>query len=107
MCAGSDGKDACLGDSGGPLTVLQNGTYVQVGITVFGTINNKNHNQCGSNGNYGVYTDVLQYRSFIESVAGALPTLNSPNIANDGTGNSSSSLFVNFFLFLSILLLFF
>ena len=92
MCAGEDGKDSCSGDSGGPLTVIQNGTFIQIGLVHSGTVAGDNQVQCGANGNYGVYTDVFKYRSFIDSVL---------------AGNSSASLFINFFLLFSILLFFF
>ena len=98
MCAGENGKDSCSGDSGGPLTVIQNGTFIQIGLVHSGTVAGDNQVQCGANGNYGVYTDVFKYRSYIESVAGTLP--------NDGAGDSSS-LIINFFLLISILLFFF
>lgn len=62
ICAGWDegGHDSCQGDSGGPLAVLDgDGCPVVVGLTSFG-------NGCGQPGNYGVYTRVSQYRTWIE-----------------------------------------
>ncbi|XP_065086010.1 serine protease 55-like [Ochlerotatus camptorhynchus] len=63
FCAGGDNKDACGGDSGGPIQVERadlDGTLVPliVGIISFGT-------PC-SNGSLGVYTRVASYRDWIE-----------------------------------------
>jgi secreted trypsin-like serine protease len=59
MCAGGEvGKDACKGDSGGPLHVLYNGLYMQVGITSFG------ETRCEI-GRPGVYTRVTEYMDWI------------------------------------------
>ncbi|XP_014286481.3 venom protease [Halyomorpha halys] len=68
ICAGlPDGsKDACPGDSGGPLIIR--GTYqyrhlkIQVGITSYG-------NQCGLPDSPGIYTRVSNYISWIEEIA--------------------------------------
>ena len=37
LCAGSEGKDSCYGDSGGPLMVNRNSAWLQIGIVSFGT----------------------------------------------------------------------
>ncbi|XP_071443837.1 mite allergen Der f 3-like [Hetaerina americana] len=61
ICAGvlEGGMDACQGDSGGPLAV--NG--VLHGIVSWG-------NGCGREYYPGVYTEVSQYRSWIQQIAG-------------------------------------
>lgn len=60
VCAGSEGKDSCQGDSGGPLFIgTKNGNRL-VGIVSYGK-------GCGRLGYYGVYTNAVYFRSFIES----------------------------------------
>jgi len=61
ICAGyqAGGIDSCVGDSGGPLMVLQNGNYQQVGIVSFG-------DGCAQADKYGVYADVDFYASWIK-----------------------------------------
>ena len=56
MCAGysTGAVDACSGDSGGPLYILDGGQPVQVGITSFG-------NGCAQPEFYGIYTDISHY----------------------------------------------
>ncbi|MFT5046088.1 MAG: secreted trypsin-like serine protease [Porticoccaceae bacterium] len=53
VCAGfiDGGVDACVGDSGGPLFMFENGTIKQMGITSFG-------NGCALANFYGIYTSV-------------------------------------------------
>ncbi|MFK7892548.1 MAG: serine protease [Granulosicoccus sp.] len=56
LCAGFvDGQvDACAGDSGGPLFILEDGEQFQIGITSFGQ-------GCGLPLYYGIYTNVSHY----------------------------------------------
>lgn len=56
LCAGyEEGEvDACAGDSGGPLYLIDNGEPYQIGITSFG-------NGCGLPMFYGIYTNVSYY----------------------------------------------
>ncbi|XP_069947152.1 hypodermin-B-like [Cherax quadricarinatus] len=60
LCAGEEdgGKDTCLGDSGGPLTVMKDFRHILVGITSFGV-------GCGIPGSPGVYTRVSAYLEWI------------------------------------------
>ncbi|KAK2577965.1 hypothetical protein KPH14_012265 [Odynerus spinipes] len=53
------GKDACAGDSGGPLTIRGR----QAGIVSWG-------NGCAVKGNPGVYTEVSKYRDWITKTTG-------------------------------------
>ena len=76
VCAGSDGKDACKGDSGSPLAISVSGTFLQIGIVLFGTVNDTNPIQCGGINQYDVYLDVSFYLDFIQSITGILPNLN-------------------------------
>ena len=67
IAAGGKGKDACLGDSGGPMFAgngSSGGKYTQIGITSYGA-------GCGAKGVPGVYTEVNNpsIRSFITSEA--------------------------------------
>lgn len=68
LCAGyeSGGKDACFGDSGGPM-VLRNadpehGSTVLCGIVSYGV------SPCGTTGTYGAYTDVYSILPFIDAL---------------------------------------
>ena len=60
VCAGfrQGGVDSCVGDSGGPLFIIQGGEQVQVGITSFG-------NGCGLPNFYGIYTNISAYSGWI------------------------------------------
>jgi secreted trypsin-like serine protease len=62
---GKEGKDACNGDSGGPMFAGQNGKRYQIGITSFGK-------GCAARGYPGVYTEVNApaVRHFIVQAAG-------------------------------------
>ncbi|XP_077564786.1 trypsin-1-like [Haemaphysalis longicornis] len=63
LCAGylEGGKDACTGDSGGPLFQIINDTAVQIGIVSFGR-------SCAVPNSPGVYTNVEPYLPWIEAV---------------------------------------
>ncbi len=60
LCAGSadPGKDSCIGDSGGPLTRLQNEKRVLVGVVAFGI-------GCAFEGIPGVYMRVSAFQDWI------------------------------------------
>uniref|UniRef100_A0A1B6CWC8 Peptidase S1 domain-containing protein n=2 Tax=Clastoptera arizonana TaxID=38151 RepID=A0A1B6CWC8_9HEMI len=66
LCAGelSGGKDTCLGDSGGPLQVIDESNkciHHIIGVTSFGKV-------CGAVNSPGVYTRTSHYLSWIESI---------------------------------------
>ncbi|XP_074028678.1 chymotrypsin-like elastase family member 1 isoform X1 [Leptinotarsa decemlineata] len=61
----SEGK-ACKGDSGGPLTIIKNGKYIQVGITSRLAI----LPLCKISFNNSVYTRVSSYIAWISKVTG-------------------------------------
>lgn len=54
FCAGGGKGDACIGDSGGPLVL----NYKLIGIVSWGF-------ECGTVGQYGVYTFVASQRKWI------------------------------------------
>lgn len=58
ICAGSAGKDACTGDSGGPMVASYNGRTWSIGVTSWGPT-------CGTPNTYGVYADTYHVRDWI------------------------------------------
>jgi len=64
FCAGFErgGRDACLGDSGGPMMCQRDdGKWLLLGIT-------SNGDGCGRAGRPGVYTKVSNYLNWIANV---------------------------------------
>lgn len=66
LCAGilGDPRDACEGDSGGPMVASFRGTWFLVGLVSWGE-------GCGRLHNYGIYTKVDRYLDWIHSYIGA------------------------------------
>ncbi|ETV65111.1 hypothetical protein H257_18101 [Aphanomyces astaci] len=58
-CGGVEGEDACRGDSGGPLTIKENGTVRLVGVVSWGF-------GCGVHVEPGIYERASAARAFIE-----------------------------------------
>lgn len=63
LCAGSIGsiKDACSGDSGGPMMTLYRNTWFLIGLVSWGE-------GCGHTDKLGIYTKVSNYLDWINSV---------------------------------------
>lgn len=61
LCAGTlgDRKDACIGDSGGPMITKYKNTWFLVGLVSWGE-------GCGKKEKFGVYTKVSQYLEWIQ-----------------------------------------
>ena len=72
ICAGvpSGARDACNGDSGGPLFLDSDGGQVQVGIVSWGEGPLDSNIACGHENAYGVYTRVANYRDWIGGKTG-------------------------------------
>ncbi|XP_051873726.1 vitamin K-dependent protein C-like [Pristis pectinata] len=63
ICAGDPSfrKDACKGDSGGPMVIVKNGTWFLLGLVSWGE-------GCGQYHKFGVYTKVSNFLDWIYSV---------------------------------------
>ncbi|XP_001651209.2 venom protease [Aedes aegypti] len=61
MCAGGEGRDACLGFGGAPLIIRERDRYAQIGIMSFGA------ETCGALNMPSVYTSIAHYAHWIES----------------------------------------
>jgi len=59
LCAGQQGQDSCMGDSGGPMVALNGDHYEQIGIVSWGIA-------CGKRQFPGVYTRVGKMRAWID-----------------------------------------
>jgi secreted trypsin-like serine protease len=72
ICAGTTTgvRDACNGDSGGPLFSEAGGKPVQIGIVSWGEGPMDAAAACGHANAYGVYTRVANYKDWIKSKTG-------------------------------------
>lgn len=83
ICAGlpQGGRDSCVGDSGGPLMVLQGGEFRQVGVVSYGR-------GCAEPGFYGVYTRLAYYADWINEMTSANVNDNGDDTDGMGGGNN-------------------
>lgn len=67
LCAGfaAGGRDACRGDSGGPLMVRSGTGWVQAGVVSWGE-------GCGRKNRFGVFTRVAQFEPWLRAVSGGV-----------------------------------
>lgn len=72
LCAGTDSgvRDACNGDSGGPLFVVEGDKVTQVGVVSWGDGPLDSDVACGHANAFGVYARVSRYRDWIKQHAG-------------------------------------
>jgi len=61
LCASYPERDACYGDSGGSISVVENGVFVQVGVTSWGI-------GCASEDHPGIYSRVTSVLKWIHQV---------------------------------------
>jgi hypothetical protein len=85
ICAGQSGKDSCIGDSGGPMSVNYNGIEYQIGVISTGT--QLEEPLC--DGIYGVYTRVIPFVSWIEQSTGPLNPIVTTGSLSTGAVTSS------------------
>lgn len=72
LCAGTESgvRDACNGDSGGPLFTTDDGGPAQVGIVSWGDGPLDSNVACGHRNAFGVYTRISRYRDWIREKTG-------------------------------------
>jgi secreted trypsin-like serine protease len=84
FCAGEKegGKDACQGDSGGPVIVMANNQWALVGIVSWGI-------GCARAGEFGAYTEVAEFKNWIEQRRDGVTILGPEKIGYVAEGRSS------------------
>jgi secreted trypsin-like serine protease len=74
LCAGGEyGKDSCVGDSGGPLSVFRGGREWLVAVLSLGSEIPTWTDNCAVTGRYGVYTRTDVYANWIQSTLSVRP----------------------------------
>lgn len=76
LCAGEMGRDACFGDSGGPLLAFspQSGTYGVVALTSFGANSEGEPASCGGASDLGFYWNLTPAIPWILQWTGIPPS---------------------------------
>jgi len=67
ICAADDGKDACEGDSGGPMVTNEEGFYSLIGVVSFGLEDEFGNPECAISEFPGVYSRVTAALAWIEN----------------------------------------
>lgn len=80
ICAGtaSGVRDACNGDSGGPLFVMGKDGPEQVGVVSWGEGPFDAQAACGHKDAYGVYTRLSNYKDWVEAKMASAPKVEAP-----------------------------
>lgn len=91
ICAGttSGQRDACNGDSGGPLFMTGDGGPTQVGIVSWGEGPMDAGAACGHKNAYGVYTRLANYTDWIAATMEAGKAAGAGSGAGSGSGSGS------------------
>jgi secreted trypsin-like serine protease len=91
LCAGTQTgqRDACNGDSGGPLFVDANGARTQIGVVSWGEGPFDAQAACGHANAYGVYTRLGNYRDWIAARMEAAPPAAAAPAAEPAEGDGS------------------
>ena len=91
ICAGetTGERDACNGDSGGPLFVKNGDDLTQVGVVSWGEGPMDQGAACGHANAYGVYTRLGNYKDWIASTIAAAGGPGEPGAADAGGGTDA------------------
>ena len=91
ICAGeaTGARDACNGDSGGPLFVKNGDDLTQVGVVSWGEGPMDQGAACGHANAYGVYTRLGNYKDWIASTIAAAGGPGEPGAADAGGGTDA------------------
>jgi secreted trypsin-like serine protease len=93
ICAGetSGERDACNGDSGGPLFVKKGSDITQVGIVSWGEGPMDDGAACGHANAYGVYTRLGNYKDWVASTIDGNGGPGKPGVVTVGGGNGGGN----------------